>query len=456
MSQKIKMQGVVTALFLWCLLIPNLSLAENPLLIFSGDLRGEIQPCGCAEEGDMGGLPRRLTFFKQQQSLHSSLFYLDLGNNFPEPSEQGDLKIQLIQNALKKLGPQVVLVGPKEWQNGLHTLDREIPYLLSNQSPKLTFLTSKTISQAGRQTISITGYLSPELVYFNQNEQPQILPLNPELIARWKAEFAETKDAFRILLFRGNAQELKKFEDSGLFELIVAGSNNDDELKQVMELRTISSVFPMIPTKGQGILSGKLSASGRFIPENNETVPAGLTLTWLRDSFEDAPELAETFSNYDAAVKELFFSNLNRMEKQRRQSPFVGNGVCAACHAEIVASWQKSRHAHAFATLEKKGKHFDPECLACHVVGLKPWMAPEDAFATDKIFEGGTGFLSLQTTPHLKNVQCENCHGPARAHLENSKIKPANKDPKIICVSCHQGSHSPVFNFETYWPKIKH
>ena len=144
------MQGVVAVLFLWCLLIPNLSLAENPLLIFSGDLRGEIQPCGCAEEGDMGGLPRRLTFFKQQQSLHSSLFYLDLGNNFPEPSEQGDLKIQLIQNALKKLGPQAVLVGPKEWQNGLHKLDPEIPYLLSNQSPKLTFLTSKTISQAGR------------------------------------------------------------------------------------------------------------------------------------------------------------------------------------------------------------------------------------------------------------------------------------------------------------------
>ena len=45
-------------------------------------------------------------------------------------------------------------------------------------------------------------------------------------------------------------------------------------------------------------------------------------------------------------------------------------------------------------------------------------------------------------------MQCENCHGPARAHLENSKIKPANKDPKIICVSCHQGSHSPAFNFD--------
>lgn len=450
------MQRIVAALFLWCIFFPNLSLADNPLLIFSGDLRGEIQPCGCAEEGDMGGLLRRLTFFKQQQSLHTSLFYLDLGNNFPEPSGQGDLKIHLIQSALKILRPQAVLVGPNEWQNGLHRLDPKIPYLISNQRLKLPFLTSKTIFQTGGQTISISGYLSPELVYFNQNEQPQILSVNPELIARWKVEFVETKDAFRILLFRGNAQELKKFEDSSLFELIVVGSTNDDELKQVMQMKTSSSVFPMIPTKGQGLFSGKLSASGRFIPENNEIVPAGLSLTWLRGSFEDAPELAETFRNYDDAVKELFFSNLDRMDKQRDESPFVGNEVCAGCHAEIVLIWQNSRHAHAFATLENKGKHFDPECLACHVVGLKPWEAPDNASAEDRKFAGGTGFLSLQTTPHLKNVQCENCHGPAKTHLENNNIKPANNDPKMICANCHQGSHSPVFDFETYWPKIKH
>ena len=144
------------------------------------------------------------------------------------------------------------------------------------------------------------------------------------------------------------------------------------------------------------------------------------------------------------------------MEKKRLESPFVGNQVCAACHAKIDTIWKKSRHALAFETLEKKGKHFDPECLACHVVGLKPWKAPENSSAIDRRFEGGTGFLSLQTTPHLKNVQCENCHGPARAHLKNSKIKPANNDPKIVCATCHQGSHSPLFNFETYWPKIKH
>jgi hypothetical protein len=450
------MQRIVACTFLCFLFFPTVSFGQKSLVIFSGDLRGEIKPCGCAEEGDMGGLPRRLTFFKQQLSQIPNLLYFDLGNNFPEPSEQGDLKIQLIQTALKKLAPQVVLVGPNEWLNGLQSLDPEIPYLLSNQNQNLHFLASKTVSQAGQQTILVVGFLSPELVYQNQNEAPLLFPVDPELLANWKNEFEKINSVFRILLFRGNEQELQKFEKSALFDLIVVGSNNDDELKQVMVMKTKSGKFPMIPTKGQGILSGKLSASGKLIPNNNETVPAGLSLTWLRSSFEDAPELAETFRNYDAAVKELFFTNLDRMDKQRDESPFVGNQVCAGCHAEIVSVWKKSRHAHAFATLENKAKHFDPECLACHVVGMKPWVAPENASAADRKFAGKTGFLSMQITPHLKNVQCENCHGPARAHLANPKIHPANNEPKMVCANCHRGSHSPLFNFETYWPKIKH
>ena len=449
------MQRIIVCTFLCFLFFPTVSLGQKSLVIFSGDLRGEIKPCGCAEEGDMGGLPRRLTYFKQQLSQISNLLYFDLGNNFPEPSEQGNLKIQLIQTALKKLVPQVVLVGPNEWLNGLQSLDPKIPYLLSNQSGNLHYLSSKTI-KLEKQGITVFGYLSPNFVYQNQNDPPIVLPVGPELLADWKVKINKNAGLFRILLFRGNVEELEKFNQSGLFDLIVTGSSNDDELKQVLQVQTGSDSFPMIPTKGQGLLTGKLTKEGKLIPDNQEIVTADLSVTWLRQNFEDAPELEGTFRTYDAAVKDLFFSNLDRMEQQQQESPFVGNAVCVGCHPNAAEIWKNSRHAHAFATLENNGKHFDPECLECHVVGLKPWEAPADASETVLKFSGGTGFLSSQLTPHLKNVQCENCHGPARAHLENSKIHPGNKEPKSACVICHQGSHSPMFNFETYWPKIRH
>ena len=449
------MQLIVAYTFLSLLLFPAFAFAQNPLLIFSGDLRGEIKPCGCAEEGDMGGLLRRLTYIKQKHSLHDNLLYFDLGNNFPEPSEQGDLKIPLIHSALEKMSPEAVLVGPNEWKNGLHWLDSKIPYLLSNQNTKLNFLNLKITHDENRRII-VFGYLSPSLVYQNKNDPSVIFSVNPELLSDWKDKIQKNSTHFRILLFRGNADELDLFDKSGMFDLIVAGSNNDDELNQVLKMQGGTRSYPMIPTKGQGILTGKLNENGKIIPDNQETVPEGLSVSWLRRNIEDDPELLESFRSYDAAVKELFFSKLELKKEHLKDSPFVGNQVCAACHLESTAVWKKSRHASAFATLENLGKHFDPECLECHVAGLNPWVATENSSESVRKFEGKRGFLSLDLTPHLTDVQCENCHGPAKDHLANSKIKPAEHNPASVCVECHQGSHSPLFEFEKYWQKIKH
>ena len=411
MLQKTDMQVIVAYTFLSLLLFPAFAFAQNSLFIFSGDLRGEIKPCGCAEEGDMGGLLRRLTYIKQKHSVNENLLYFDLGNNFPEPSQQGDLKIPLIHSALEKMDPEVVLVGPNEWQNGLHWLDPNIPYLLSNQSTKLNFLNLKIFHHGNRKLI-VFGFLSPSLVYQNKNEPSVIFP--------------------------------------------VTGSNNDDELNQVLKMQVGTRSHPMIPTKGQGILSGELDENGKIIPINHETVPEGLSVSWLRRNIKDDPELLDSFRSYDAAVKELFFRNLELKKEHLKDSPFMGNQVCAGCHSKSTAVWEKSRHSSAFATLENLGKHFDPECLECHVVGLKPWVASKTSSEEVLKFEGKRGFLSLELTPHLTNVQCENCHGPARDHLINSKIKPAEHNPASVCVECHQGSHSPLFEFEKYWQKIKH
>jgi len=452
---KTDIQLIIAFTCLSFLLFPAAAIAQNPLLIFSGDLRGEIKPCGCAEEGDMGGLLRRLTYIKQKHSTHKNILYFDLGNNFPEPSQQGNLKIPLIHSALAKLRPEAVLVGPNEWQNGLHWLDSRTPYLLSNQNTKLDFFKFK-ISHLENQRIIVFGYLSPNLVYQNKNGPSVIYSVNQELLSDWKEKIQKNSAKFPILLFRGNADELGLFDKSGMFDLIVTGSNNDDELNQVLKMQVGTKFFPMIPTKGQGILSGKLDENGEIIPDNKETVTEGLSVSWLRRNIEDDPELLDSFRSYDAAVKELFFRNLDLKKEHLKDSPFIGNQVCAACHLESTDVWKKSQHASAFATLENLGKNFDPECLECHVVGLKPWVASESSSQLVQKFAGKRGFLSLELTPHLTNVQCENCHGPARDHLANSKIKPAEHNPASVCVECHHGSHSPLFEFEKYWHKIKH
>ena len=90
------MQLIVEFTYLFLLLFPAFAFAQKPLLIFSGDLRGEIKPCGCAEEGDMGGLLRRLTYINQKHSINENLLYFDLGNNFPEPVSYTHLTLPTI------------------------------------------------------------------------------------------------------------------------------------------------------------------------------------------------------------------------------------------------------------------------------------------------------------------------------------------------------------------------
>jgi len=120
-------------------------------------------------------------------------------------------------------------------------------------------------------------------------------------------------------------------------------------------------------------------------------------------------------------------------------SPFVGGETCATCHAKEQTIWQTSGHAHAMATLEQKSEQFDTECVGCHVVG----------------FQKG-GFQSLVITPQYANVQCEACHGPGRQHSQSPAKGYGFMPTPVGCMQCHTKTNSPDFNFETYWPKVKH
>jgi hypothetical protein len=121
------------------------------------------------------------------------------------------------------------------------------------------------------------------------------------------------------------------------------------------------------------------------------------------------------------------------------KSIFVGVETCATCHAKEHDIWQRTGHAHAMATLEKKNEQFDTECVGCHVVG----------------FQKG-GFQSLVLTPQYANVQCESCHGPGRQHSEKPAKGYGLMPTPVGCLQCHTTMNSPDFNFEIYWPKVKH
>ena len=128
---------------------------------------------------------------------------------------------------------------------------------------------------------------------------------------------------------------------------------------------------------------------------------------------------------------------------------YVGAKTCKKCHYAQHRSWQQSRMARAFESLEpgtattakrKAGLDpdrdytTDPECLRCHTTG----------------YGQPGGFVSLEETPELAGVGCEACHGPGTEFLKVMTLQ--NKDHLIaemharglvyppkeyICLPCH-------------------
>lgn len=110
---------------------------------------------------------------------------------------------------------------------------------------------------------------------------------------------------------------------------------------------------------------------------------------------------------------------------------YVGIDTCTSCHEEPRKVWDKTVHAHAYATLEKQFKEANLDCVGCHVTGYdKP---------------GGS---TVTHVSELKDVQCEVCHGPGSLHAakpDKAKI-PIAKPTEQLCVECHHPPHVHTFD----------
>jgi len=152
---------------------------------------------------------------------------------------------------------------------------------------------------------------------------------------------------------------------------------------------------------------------------SSDVIPAGVTA---------ASDFAwcATVANPDPTNAYFFRLNQN--------NAFAGSGACTGCHGDKADEWSETHHAHAYSTIAnlQLPPAVKETCYPCHTVGMHQ----------------PTGFTDITNTPHLTDVGCENCHGPAAWHKysDHDLIHPAvSLDPKI-CGGCHTDDHHPTYN----------
>jgi hypothetical protein len=129
----------------------------------------------------------------------------------------------------------------------------------------------------------------------------------------------------------------------------------------------------------------------------------------------------------------------------RTVATYVGTKQCLQCHPGAAAVWQASAHAHSFATVTGRQADADPRCIGCHTTGFGTPSGYRREFHGDK----------------LVDVGCEACHGPGSLHVRqeagdrtvNFSFRPLETGD---CLKCHHGEFSRPFDWQDFWPRIKH
>lgn len=172
-----------------------------------------------------------------------------------------------------------------------------------------------------------------------------------------------------------------------------------------------------------------------------EKVPPPATGSYYRYAMRDIREKlgndATIKSQMLAYYKKVNDSNKVEFASRKPKAPasgepgYVGVDMCASCHEDARKVWDKTRHAQAYVTLSKQFKEFNLDCVSCHVTGYdRP---------------GGS---TVTHVDDLKDVQCENCHGPGSLHAAKpAKAKiPVAKPTADVCLSCHHPPHVHTFD----------
>ncbi|HEY6461045.1 MAG TPA: multiheme c-type cytochrome, partial [Polyangiaceae bacterium] len=154
----------------------------------------------------------------------------------------------------------------------------------------------------------------------------------------------------------------------------------------------------------------------------------------IRDALGKDPAVESDLTAYYRAVDDhnrVAFADRLPPPAAPDQASYVGIETCTTCHPGPRQVWNGTAHAHAYATLSSQFKEFNLECVSCHVTGYEQ--------------PGGS---SVTHVDKLKDVQCEDCHGPGSRHVKNPTDKAAivaNPAPSV-CLSCHHPPHVEGFD----------
>lgn len=452
-------------------------------ILFSGELDGYIEPCGCAGlENQLGGLKRRNSLIKQLEGQGWPLLKLDVGGLTKRIGPQTEVKLCYELEAFVKMGYSAVGLGA----NDLKLSADALAYALSNLDAAANPMLSANVgiyamdsgmtrpwrveTIAGKR-IGVTAVLGAKHVAALKNVADVVLIDPVEALTKIAPQLAAEKCDLQILLVHGDPSEAAALSQQfPQFQVVMAAGGAEVPPKFPKTIPGSGAALVEAGHKGMYVIVlGVFDDPDPAKRYRYQRVP-------LDSRFADSPEMQAVLVAYQKELEAKTLAGLGLTGIAHPDGEFAGSAVCADCHTQATEVWEKTPHSHATTTLMKlePPRQFDPECLSCHATGWNP----------QEYFPYTTGFIGVDATPDLMQNGCENCHGPGKAHADaeygNVEATDAQKKAlaaalhlKVVegegnkegqkpgavtdmCMKCHDIDNSPEFDFQKYWQEVKH
>jgi len=408
-------------------------------IIYSGNLDGELEPCGCSDAGDLGGIKRRASYLDQLKKQKPDLIIMSSGGLLASDGSGDRLKSEYILKGFAQLEYDAIGLQWRDLVYGESFLSSDdIPWVASNWNTT-EFQHKKIIKRTinnKHYSLAVFTWLDPERSPMRQMQgEHQLVNDNHNALLNLIKE-AKQQGNVTVLMTTQDLETIQQQISLEDIDILLVKSayevfGKPQKIKNTLVLQPGSRGMRV------GHLELVIDEKNQIKTWNNKVIP-------LPDSMPDAPRLNAWYAEYNEKVKADYLRRTAIQKKKRSgESNYAGEELCKNCHAKQHKIWSESQHAIAFEDLEAVNKSFDPSCIVCHTVG----------------FNKPGGFLDIDITANLMGVQCESCHGASRAHVQSGGQKPvANSKWKRqkMCAQCHTQPHSPAFSVDKYWPKIAH
>jgi hypothetical protein len=417
-------------------------------LSFTCDTRGKLEPCGCFV-GQFGGLTRLKTLLDSEPE--GNRLRLDVGDATSGHEDFDEIQYRHVVQAFAQMQYDVLNVGAREAGFSpaqLRKLRQESPVpiisanLLDKSTGQLLFEPFILLERAGRH-IAVLGVLDPSSLKGGAGEGLETAEMTT-VLARYIPELRKKADLLIVLAFTDEST-LSKLADQFFEPDIFLGGNVSQPAQELKRVNKSLVYYVTNEARTVGRLRLRLSPNERPAALANEIV-------FLHDKIPQDRAIATLAKAARAEIRKTrlkvddpAFTQADAIPGVRRAASYTGSERCIECHKQAGAVWHNSGHARAFNSLIAREADADPNCIACHTIG----------------FGSPTGYLRNAGREKFIDVGCESCHGPGSLHVKQRegdksidfRYRPLGAGD---CLKCHHGEFSRPFDWELFWPVIRH